>query len=74
MPDLLGIDRRCADSHTLYECHDRLLEHKTALFDHLVGRWRDLFNTAFDVLLYYLTSTYFECDPPRDDDAKRRYG
>jgi transposase len=74
LPDLLGIDRTAADIHTLYECHDRLLEHKTALFDHLVGRWRDLFNAAFDVLLYDLTSTYFECDPPRDDDAKRRYG
>lgn len=74
LPDLLGIDRTAADIHTLYECHDRLLEHKTALFDHLVGRWRDLFNVTFDVLLYDLTSTYFECDPPRDDDAKRRYG
>jgi transposase len=39
-----------------------------------VSRWRDLFNVTFDVLLYDLTSTYFECDPPRDDDAKRRYG
>lgn len=74
LPDLLGIDRTAADIHTLYACHDRLLEHKTALFDHLVGRWRDLFNVTFDVLLYDLTSTYFECDPPRDDDAKRRYG
>ena len=34
------------------------------LFDHLVGRWRDLFNASFDVLLYDLTSTYFETDPP----------
>ena len=46
------------------DCHDLLLEHKTALFDHLVGRWRDLFNVSFDVLLYDLTSTYFEIDPP----------
>ena len=45
-------------------CHDRLLEHKEALFDHLVERWRDLFNASFDVLLYDLTSTYFETDPP----------
>jgi hypothetical protein len=34
-----------------------VLEHKQALFDHLVGRWRDLFNIDFDVLLYDLTST-----------------
>ena len=38
------------------------------------GRWRDLFNVSFDVLLYDLTSTYFESDPPVDDEDKRRYG
>ena len=54
--------------------HDRLLEHKQALFDHLVGRWRDLFNISFDVLLYDLTSTYFEAGPPFAESDKRRYG
>jgi transposase len=72
--DLLGADDGLADIHTLYACHDRLLEHKRALFDHLVGRWRDLFNVEFDVLLYDLTSTYFEANPPFDDEDKRRYG
>ena len=72
--DLLGADAALADIHTLYACHDRLLEHKEALFDHLVGRWRDLFNVSFDVLLYDLTSTYFESEPPADDEDKRRYG
>jgi len=72
--DLLGADAALADIHTLYACHDRLLEHKQAVFDHLVGRWRDLFNARFDVLLYDLTSTYFESDPPADDEDKRRYG
>lgn len=72
--DLLGADAALADIHTLYGCHDRLLEHKEALFDHLVGRWRDLFNVSFDVLLYDLTSTYFESDPPLDDEDKRRHG
>ena len=72
--DLLGADAALADIHTLYACHDRLLEHKEALFDHLVGRWRDLFNVSFDVLLYDLTSTYFESDRPADDEDKRRYG
>jgi transposase len=72
--DLLGADAALADIHTLYACHDRLLEHKEALFDHLVGRWRDLFNVSFDVLLYDLTSTYFESDPPTDDEDKRRHG
>ena len=72
--DLLGADEGLADIHTLYACHDRVLEHKRALFDHLVGRWRDLFNVEFDVLLYDLTSTYFEANPPFDDEDKRRYG
>jgi hypothetical protein len=72
--DLLGADAALADIHTLYGCHDRLLEHKEAVFDHLVSRWRDLFNARFDVLLYDLTSTYFESDPPADDEDKRRYG
>lgn len=74
LADLLGADAALADSHTLYRCHDRLLDHKQALFDHLVGRWRDLFNASFDVLLYDLTSTYFEANPPFGEDDKRRYG
>src|SRR3990172_790824 len=72
--DLLGADAALADIHALYGCHDRLLEHKQAVFDHLVGRWRDLFNASFYVLLYDLTSTYFESDPPADDEDKRRHG
>jgi len=74
LADLLGADAAVADIHKLYACHDRLLAHKTAVFDHLVGRWRDLFNVEFDILLYDLTSTYFEANPPFDDDDKRRFG
>jgi transposase len=72
--DLLGADSSLADPHKLYSCHDLLLEHKKALFDHLTGRWRDLFNLSYEVLLYDLTSTYFESDPPQDDQGKRRFG
>jgi len=72
--DLLSGDASLADPHKLYDCHDRLLEHKQALFDHLTGRWRDLFNLTFEVLLYDLTSTYFESAPPQDDNDKRRFG
>ncbi|MFH1602465.1 MAG: IS1634 family transposase [Pseudomonadota bacterium] len=75
MGDLLGADfAALAEAHKLYACHDLLVEHKTALFDHLSARWRDLFNAKFDVLLYDLTSTYFESDPPVSEDDKRRYG
>jgi len=72
--DLLGADFSLAESHKLYACHDLLLKHKQTLFDHLVGRWRDLFNASFEVLLYDLTSTYFESDPPQDENDKRRFG
>ncbi len=74
LADLLGTDSGVADIHKLYACHDLLLAHKTAVFDHLVRRWRDLFNATFDVLLYDLTSTYFESSPPFPEDDKRRYG
>lgn len=74
LADLLGADFGLAEIHKLYRCHDRLLEHKTALFDHLVDRWRDLFNASFDVLLYDLTSTYFEAEPPFPEGDKRRFG
>jgi hypothetical protein len=74
LSDLLGGDAGLADIHKLYRCHDRLLTHKRALFDHLTQRWRDLFNVSFDVLLYDLTSTYFESNPPFGEDDKRRYG
>jgi hypothetical protein len=74
LADLLGADESLADPHVLYGCHDKLLEHKEALFSHLVDRWRDLFNASFEVLLYDLTSTYFKSDPPLDEDDKRRHG
>ena len=57
LADLLDMDA-VIDDHALHDCHDLLLEHKAALFDHLVGRWRDLFNVSFDVLHHDLTSTY----------------
>src|SRR5436190_18279755 len=75
MGDLLGADfSQLAESHKLYECHDLLLKHKAALFDHLTARWKDLFNAQFDVLLYDLTSTYFESDPPFGETDKRKFG
>jgi len=74
LADLMGADFGLAEIHKLYRCHDRLLEHKQALFDHLTGRWRDLFNARFDLLLYDLTSTYFEAEPPFPDGDKRRFG
>jgi hypothetical protein len=75
MADLLGADFGLADPHKLYACHDLLLQHKDALFSHLMARWRDLFNADFDVLLYDLTSTYFEINASDVAEGdKRRHG
>lgn len=74
LDDIVGGDFSLAEIHNLYRCHDRLLEHKAALFDHLTERWKALFNAQYDVLLYDLTSTYFESNPPEDPKDKRRFG
>ena len=75
MADLLGADFGLAEAHKLYACHDLLLQHKEALFSHLMARWRDLFNANFDVLLYDLTSTYFEINASDVAEGdKRRHG
>jgi transposase len=72
--DLLGPSFALGSKDNLYRCLDRLLEHKPALFSHLRQRWTDLFGAKFEVLLYDLTSTYFESDPPEDETDKRRFG
>jgi transposase len=72
--DLLGEDEALVAKDTLYRCLDLLLAHKAALFSHLTQRWRDLFGVKFEVLLYDLTSTYFESEPPGDAQDKRRHG
>ena len=74
MGDLLGGDYALVEKNALYRCLDKLLMHKPALFSHLQRRWADLFGAKFDVLLYDLTSSYFESSPPQDDEDKRRFG
>jgi transposase len=72
--DLLAEDFSLAAKDTLYRCLDRLLAHKEALFGFLRERWEGLFGVKFDVLLYDLTSTYFESEPPFSEEDKRRFG
>jgi hypothetical protein len=72
--DLLGADFALVEKNALYRCLDKLLPHKEALFSHLRARWQDLFAARFDVLLYDLTSTYFESPPPEDEADRRRHG
>lgn len=72
MGELLGHGGAVMGLQSLYRCLDKLLAHKQALFAFLTERWRDLFQAGYDVLLYDLTSTYFECVPP--EGGKRRHG
>ena len=70
--DLLGEDAGVAQDDTLYRCLDKLLAHKRPFFSYLRARWQALFGVRFEVLLYDLTSTYFESDPP--GHGKRQHG
>lgn len=72
MGDLLGEGFVWGGKDQLYSVLDRLLEHRDALFTHLQGRWKDLFGAKLDVLLYDLTSTYFEGQA--GDIQKAHYG
>ena len=72
MGELLGEDFALVSKDKLCRCLDKLAEHKADLFSFLQQRWKTLFHAAFDVLLYDLTSTYFESDPPAI--GKRRFG
>jgi transposase len=72
--DLLGVDARAVQDDTLYRALDLLLAEKEALFSHLNERWRDLFGAKYEILLYDLTSTYFECSEPAGQEDPRRFG
>jgi len=73
MDELLGVDFAVAEKDRLYRCLDRVLAHKKELFLFLKDRWRNLFNARFDVLLYDLTSTYFEGECGQNPKARRGY-
>ena len=73
MDQLLDVDESASAKDRLYRCLDRVLAHKDALFQHLRQRWKDLFAADFDVLLYDLTSTYFEGLCQQNPKAKHGY-
>jgi len=70
---LLDSDDSVAEKDRLYRCLDRMIPHKEGLERHLAGKWRDLFGATFDVLLYDLTSSYFEGEALEVDKARRGY-
>ena len=74
MADLWGEDFGIAEKDTLYRCLDKLLAHKADLFTYLHTRWATLFSATYEVLLYALTSTAFERDPPFPEADTRKFG
>jgi transposase len=73
MDELLGCDFAVAEKDRLYRCLDRVLPYKDALCQHLTERWKTLFDASFDVLLYDLTSTYFEGSCAQIPKARHGY-
>jgi transposase len=60
LEDLLGVTVEQVHHRRLYEGLDVLLAHKEVLERHLQQRLGDLFDLQYDLLLYDVTSTYFE--------------
>ena len=73
MDELLEEDFAVAGKDRLYRCLDRVLEQKRELFVWLKQKWADLFQADFEVLLYDLTSTYFEGEMEQNPKARRGY-
>ena len=72
MDALLEADFTVAGKDRLYRCLDRIVEHKQDLFVWLKQKWAELFHADFEVLLYDLTSTYFEGE--MEECAKAKHG
>jgi transposase len=73
LADLLGIPAEKINEQRLYRALDALLPHKEALEVFLKNRLGELFGLEYDLLLYDVTSTYFEGQAPRNPQARRGY-
>lgn len=73
LPDLLGVPTDRVDDNRLYRTLDQLLPHKEALEIHLKNRLGELFNIEYDLLLYDVTSTFFEGQCLGNPLAQRGY-
>jgi transposase len=73
LDDLLGIPETKVNDDRCYRALDRLLEHKDALELHLKDRLGTLFALDYDLLLYDVTSTYFEGLAEANPMAQRGY-
>src|SRR5712692_9536741 len=73
LEDLVAVPAALVNDDRCYRALDRLLPHKTALEQHLVARLGELFALEYDLLLYDVTSTYFEGLAQRNALAQRGY-
>lgn len=73
LADLLGIPADKVNDDRLYRALDRLLPHKVEMEKHLKERLGELFDLEYDLLLYDVTSTYFEGECARNGEARRGY-
>ncbi len=73
LADLLDIPAEDIYDNRLYRALDKLLPHKEALQSHLKERFETLFDIQYDILLYDVTSTYFEGEAKKNSQAKRGY-
>ena len=73
LEDLLGVAAERVNETRLYRALDQLLPHKQAIERHLVKRLGELFDLSYDLLLYDVTSTYFEGQARRNPQAQRGY-
>jgi transposase len=71
--DLIGVPIAQVHTDRLYAGLDRLLPLKETIEQHLQKRLRHLFDFEYDLLLYDITSTYFEGDATANPQAKRGY-
>lgn len=73
LAELFGVPAEKVNEDRLYRTLDRLLPHKTALEKHLQQRLGELFALDYDLLLYDVTSTYFEGEAAANPQAQRGY-
>ena len=73
LDDLLGVPDVAVNKDRLYRAHDRILPHKAAIEKHLKARFTTLFDVRYDLMLYDITSTYFEGEARANPQAKRGY-
>ncbi len=73
LADLLGVRAEKVNEQRLYRALDALLPHKEALQVYLKGRLGELFQLQYDLLLYDVTSTYFEGQAEGNPSARRGY-